>query len=204
MPLTLRHYTAVISLALALATIPAHAQQPAAPSPQVIHTGALSVPTEVLTTDDQWSSLISILSNPDLDLYIEDVSNDGWLFRNAENFIDRGQYTIDLVSFYKTRRPCREDQIRSGFSDAAHINACDTYRYRIRRIAVDTQQSTLTLVFSAMVYSGGTLDATSIVRETRTRSSTDLDPAALKALTETIKLVAKQSHIYDARQKNIP
>jgi hypothetical protein len=204
MPLKLHHHPALLSLVLALACAPAPAQQPPAPPQQVIQTGALNVPTDVLTQDRQWSSLLPILSNPGLDLLIEDPSSDAWLARDAENFIDRGQYTITLVSFYKTRRPCREDQIRAGFSDAAHINACDTYRYRIRQIAVDTQQHTLSLLFSAMVFSGGTLDPTSIHRETRTRSSTDLDADAQKALADTTKLVATQSHIYDARQRNIP
>lgn len=202
MPIKL-HRPALVSLALALAFLPAHAQQPPAP-PQVIQTGALNAPTEVLTRDHQWSSLIPILSSKDLDLYIEDPSNDAWLARNAQAFLDRGQYTITLVSFYKTRRPCREDQVHSGFNDAEHINACDGYRYRIRQVFVDTQQNALTMRFAAMVFAGGALDDASIVRETRTRSSTDLDADAQKALTDTTKLVARQARSYDARQRNIP
>ena len=194
---------ALLLLVLAFAFTPTRAQQPPA-SQQVIQTGALNVPADVLTQDSQWSSLLPILSNPDEDLFIEDPSNDAWLARNAENFLDRGQYTITLVSFYKTRRACREDQIHAGFDDAEHITACDTYRYRIRQVAVDAPQNALTLRFAAMVFTGGTLDSASIIRETRTRSSADLTADAQKALAETTKLVAKQSHIYDARQRNIP
>lgn len=188
---------------LALACILTHAQQPA-PPPQVIQTAALGVPSEILTQDDQWSTLISILSNPDLNLYVEDVSNDAWLARNADNFVYRGQYTIDLISFYKTRRPCRDDQIHAGFSDSASVDACNNYRYRIRRIAVDTQQNTLTQVYSAMVLSNGALDPSSVLLETRTRGSAGLDADALKALDDTTKLVSKQAHMYYARQRNIP
>ena len=189
-------------LTLALACVPTRAQTQA--NMPVIETGALNIPTNVLTQDNQWSSLIPVLSNPDENLYIEDPSNDAWLARNAENFIDRGQYTITLVSFYKTRRACREDQIHAGFSDSAHIDACDAYRYRIRQIAVDAPENTLTLLFSAMVFTGGTLDSTSIVRETRTRGFNGLDADSQKALSDTTKLVAKQSRIYDARQRNLP
>lgn len=204
MSFTLRRHIAIASLALAFATLAVRAQQPTAPSQQVIQIGALSAPTDVFTPDGQWSSLIPILSNPDLALYIEDPSNDAWLARNAENFINRRQYTITLVSFYKTRRPCRDDEIASGFSDAAHINACDSYRYRIRKVAVDTHQHTLTLLSSAMVFSGGTLDPASVSTDTRTGGSAGLNADAQKALADTTKLVAQQSHIYDARQRNTP
>ena len=191
----------LLALSLTLLCPPAHPQQP---TQQVIEAGALNVPASVLTQDNQWSSLLQVLSNSDLELYIEDPSSDAWLARNAQNFIDRGQYTITLVSFYKTRHACREDQIRSGFSDAAHVDACNNYRYRIRQVAVDAPQNTLTLRFSVMVFTGGTPDSTSIVRETRTRGFDGLDADSQKALSDTTKLVAKQSLSYEARQKNIP
>jgi hypothetical protein len=195
--------TGLASLALTLATFPALAQQPAAPQ-QIIQTGALNVPTAVLTPDSHWSSLIPILSTSDRNLYIEDPSNDAWLAHNAAAFLDRGQYTVTLVSFYKTRRACREDQIRAGFSDAAHVNACDNYRYRVSQVAVDSPQNSVTLLFSAMVLTGGTLDPASIHRETNTRAFSELSADAQKALSDATKLVAKQSRIYAARQRNTP
>jgi hypothetical protein len=191
----------VLSSVLALACIPARAQQP---PQQVIQTGALNAPTDVLTRDNQWSSLISVLSNSDEDLYIEDPSTNAWLARNAQAFVDRGQYTITLVSFYKTDHACRTDQIHSGFSDAAHVDACNNYRYRIRQIAVDAPQNTLTMLLSAMVFTGGTLDPTSIARETRTRGFNSLDADSQKAVSDTTKLAGQQSHSYIARQRNIP
>jgi hypothetical protein len=196
---------ALFSLALALACLPARAQQPPVPPQQIIiQTAALNVPSSVFTESGQWSSLLPILSTPDADLFIEDVSTDPWLARNAATFLDRGQYTVTLVSFYKTRHPCREDQVRAGFSDAAHINACDNYRYAVRQIAVDAPQNAVTLLFSAMVFTGGALDPSSIHRETRTRGITELGPDAQKALSDATKLVAKQSRIYALRQQNAP
>jgi hypothetical protein len=192
--------TALAPLALTLLSIPARPQQP---PQQILQIGALNAPTDVLTQDNQWSSLISVLSNSDQDLYIEDPSTNAWLARNAQAFVDRGQYTITLVSFYKTVHACRADQIRAGFSDAAHVDACNNYRYRIRQIAVDAPQNTLTLLFSAMVFSGGALDPSTIVRESRTRGFSGLDADSQKALSDTTKLAGQQSHSYIARQQNL-
>lgn len=190
--------TGLATLALALATLTAPAQQP---PQQIIQVGALNAPTAVLTPDSRWSPLIPILSTTDRDLFIEDPSNDAWLSHNAQSFLDRGHYTITLVSFYKSRRPCREDQIRAGLSDAAHVNACDSYRYRVSQIAVDAPENTVTLLYSAMVFTGGALDPASIHRETRTRAVSDLSTDAQKALSAATKLVARQSRIYAARQQ---
>jgi hypothetical protein len=204
MPLKLPHHIALASLALALACLPIRSQQPAAPPQQIIQTGALNVPTQVFTESGQWSSLLPILSSADRDVYIEDPSTDAWLARNAASFLDRGQYTLTLASFYKTRHACREDQVRAGFSDAAHINACDNYRYRVSQIAVNAPQNTVTLLYSVMIFTGGTLDPSSIHRETNTRGVTGLGADAQKALSDATKLVAKQSRIYAARQQNAP
>jgi hypothetical protein len=195
---------ALFSLTLTLACTPAFAQQPPPPPQQIIETGALNVPTQVFTESGQWSSLLPILSNADRDVFIEDVSTNAWLARNAASFLDRGQYTLTLVSFYKTRRPCREDQVRAGFADAAHVNACDNYRYRVSQIALDAPQNTITLLFSAMVSTGGALDPSSVHRESRTRGFAELGADAQKALSDATKLVAKQSRIYAARQHLTP
>ena len=200
MRLNLRHYTALATLALA--TLAARAQQPASPSQQIVQVGALNVPSSVITDSGQWSTLLPILSTPDVDLFIEDPSNDDWLAHNAAPFLERGQYTVILVSFYKTLHACRTDQIYAGLaSDAEHMDACNNYRYAVHRIAVDNPQNAVTLLFSAMVFSGGTLDDASIRRETHTRGITELDSNAQKALADTTKLVAKESRIYAIRQQ---
>jgi hypothetical protein len=200
MLLTFRR-TAFVSLALALLGIPAKPQQPAAPSQQIIQSGALNVPSVVLNDSGQWSTLLPILSTPDVDLFIEDPSNDAWLSQNAASFIERGQYTVILVSFYKTLHACRADQIHAGFSDAEHLDPCNNYRYAVRRIAVDAPQNAVTVLFSAKVFSGGLLDDASIRRETHTRGITEMDTNAQKALGDATKLIAKESRSYAIRQQ---
>jgi hypothetical protein len=155
----------------------------------------------VFTDSGQWSTLLPILSTPDVDLFIEDPSNDAWLLHNAASFIERGQYTVILVSWYKTLHACRADQVHAGFSDAEHIDACNNYRYAVRRIAVDAPQNAVTVLFSAKVFSGGTLDDASVRRETHTRGLTELDTNAQKALADANKLIAKESRSYAIRQQ---
>jgi hypothetical protein len=199
MRLKLRHSTAL----LALACLPALSQQTTAPQ-QILATGALNAPAQVLTADNQWANLIPILSTSDLDLYIEDPSADSWLAGNAQAFLSRGQFTLTVVSFYKTPHPCREDQIRAGFSDATHIQACDNDRYAVRRISVDAPQNTVTVLYSALASTTGALDAATIHRETRTRGFAELGPDAQKALSAATKLVATQVHSYAIRQHLTP
>jgi hypothetical protein len=187
-------------LALTLLCLPARPQQP---SPQVIQPGALNIPGAVLNQNNEWSSLITILSVSDVDFYIEDPSTDAWLARNAQSFIDRGHYVITAVSYYKTPRPCRADMVRAGF-DLAHQNACDQYRYRIRQISVDSPQNTITLLYSVMVYSNGTPDPSSILRETGTRSFSELDTDAQKAISAATQLIAKEAHQYAIRNHLTP
>ncbi|HTV09115.1 MAG TPA: hypothetical protein VMD97_08755 [Candidatus Aquilonibacter sp.] len=199
-----RRFT-VLALTLFLLCCHAHSQQDSQPAPQqILQTGALAAPAAVLTPGNQWSNLISVLSTSDLDVFIEDPSSDAWLARNATSFLDRGQYTITVVSFYKTPHPCHEDQIRAGFSDAAHMQACDNDRYAVRRISVDAPQNTVTVLSSALVSTTGTLDPATARTETRSRSFADLGPDAQKALSAATKLVATQVHAYAIRQHLTP
>jgi len=184
-----------LSLALTLLCTPARPQQPPQP---VIQVGALNSPAAVLTPSGDWSSLIGILSLPDLDFYVEDPSTDAWLARNAQSFLDRGHYVITAVSYYKYPRACRADMVRSGF-DLAHQNACDQYRYCIRQISVDSPQNAISLLFSQMVFSNGTPDPTSILRNPGTRGFSDLGPDAQKAISNATTLIAKQVHQYAIR-----
>ena len=54
-----------------------------------------------------------------------------------------------------------------------------------------------------MVFTGGTLDSASIVRESRTRGFGGLDADSQKAISDTTKLAGQQSDNYIARQQNL-
>lgn len=171
---------------------------------QAVQRGALGFPSAVLDENAQWSSPVELLTNNDVSVFMPDVSNSIWLNANAERFLNTGEYTLTLVTFYKTRRVCRTDQVLAGFSDAAHIDACNDIRYRVRQIAVNTPQKTITLLMSGTADESGTIDSGSVQHETRTRGFKDLGDEALGALTKATDIIAKQSIAYDRRVNNIP
>ncbi len=194
-----RLFRSAIRPICALALLCGHAS-----AQQVVQRGALGVPAAVLDENAQWSSPVELLSNNDVSVYMPDVSNSVWLDHNAENFLKTGQYTLTLVTFYKTRHTCRTDQVLLGFSDGAHIDACNVIRYRVRQIAVNTPQKTITLLMSGVADESGAVDPQSVLHETRTRGFKDLGDEALAALTKATDIIAKQSLAYDRRLNNTP
>ena len=178
--------------------------QNTASAQQVVQRGPLGYPSGLQDENGQWSAPVPLLDNADVALFMPDVSNVSWLDHNAENFLKTGQYTLTLLSFYKTRRVCRTDQVVSGFSDAAHIDACNVIRYRLRQVAVNAQQNTVTLLSSATADGSGTIDSSSVVTETRTRGIKELGAEAQAALSKATGIIAKQSLAYDRRVNNIP
>ena len=171
---------------------------------QVVQRGGLGFPAGVLDENGQWSSPVELLSNGDVSIYMPDVSNAVWLDHNAENFLKTGQYTLTLLTFYKTRRTCRTDQVLLGFSDAAHIDACNVIRYRLRQIAVNAPQNSVTLLMSGTADESGTIDPGSVFHESRTRGIKELGSEAQTALSKATDIIAKQSLAYDRRINNLP
>ena len=171
---------------------------------QVVQRGALGIPSAVLDENAQWSSPVELLSNSDVSVYMPDVSNSIWLDHNAENFLKTGQYTLTLLTFYKTRHTCRTDQVLLGFSDAAHIDACNVIRYRVRQIAVNAPQNSVTLLMSGTADENGTIDPGSVIHETRTRGIKEMGTEAQSALSKATDIIAKQSLAYDRRLNNTP
>ncbi len=171
---------------------------------QIVQRGALGFPAALLDENAQWSAPVELLSNGDVSVFMPDISNAVWLDSNAERFLNTGEYTLTLVTFYKTRRTCRTDQVLSGFSDAGHIDACNVILYRVRQIAVNTPQKTITLLMTGTADESGTVDPGSVLHETRTRGFKDLGDEALGALTKATEIIGKQALAYDRRVNNIP
>lgn len=171
---------------------------------QVVQRGPFSKPLQVLDDTQQWTVPLLVFSDADLEVYVPDVTSAGWLNRNYQSFVDKGQYTVTLFTLYKTPRGCRANQVASGYSDAAHLDACMvTIRYRLRQAVIDTQQKTATLVTAGMLDQEGQLDPASVQHDARTRSFNELDATTQEALGKTNELVAKQMRIYDHRVRSV-
>ena len=170
---------------------------------QLVQRGPFSKPVQVLDETGQWTIPLIVASGDDAEMYIPDITTADWLNRNYQAFIDKGQYTISMFTLCKTPRDCRINQASSGFSDAAHMDAClVTVRYRLRQAMVDTHLKTVTLLTAGMLDQDGQLDPASVQHETRTRTWAELDINSQTALEKASGLIAKQMRIYDLRVRS--
>lgn len=171
---------------------------------QVVQRGAFGIPSAVLDSGGQWSAAVRIVQSHDVDLYIPDVSAPDWLRRHYQDFQERGQYEITMVTQYRTPRACRENQTGWGLADAAHLNACATdIAYRIRTAVVDPNLKTVTLITAGMVDPDGNLDPSSVQDQHLVRRWAELDATTQSALQTTTALVAKQMAIYDRKLQSV-
>lgn len=171
---------------------------------QVVQRGPLGRPTQVLDETQQWTTPLPVGANDDVAVYIPDVSSTSWLARNYPDYAGKGIYTISLYSHYLKPRACRQDLMRWGFSDAAHLDACATdIAYRIRTLQVDTLQRTVTLQGASMLGQDGQVLGDGAGGQTTTRRWVDLDTTAQAALAKTNELVAAQMKIYDRRVRGV-
>jgi hypothetical protein len=109
---------------------------------QIVQRGPLGRPAQVLDETQQWSTPLLVSSDHDVEIYLPDVSSPEWLRRNYTDFENKGQYVLSMFTFYRTTKACRANQIGWGYSDAAHLDACNDISYRLRQIAVDSHQKT--------------------------------------------------------------
>ena len=189
-PLFLTAYLATLWLACAVCG----AQQ------QVVERGALGKPTQMLDETGQWTTPLLAARDSDVEIYIPDVSNPDWLKQNYLDFRDKDQYVLTFLTFYRTPRACKANMIGWGYSDAAHLNACETdIGYRIRRGSVDTHLKTVTLIMAAMVDTSGQIVPASIEQQPISRNWASLDANTQEALRKASALIAEQMKIYDRR-----
>jgi hypothetical protein len=167
---------------------------------QVVQRGALGKPSEILDETGQWTTPLLAARDGDVEIYIPDVSNPDWLKQNYPDFRDKYQYVLTFLTFYRTPRACRANMIGWGYSDAAHLNACETdIGYRIRRASVDTHLKTVTLIMAAMVDHDGQIVPASVEQQAISRNWADLDANSQEALQKATALIAEQMKIYDRR-----
>jgi hypothetical protein len=170
---------------------------------QVVQRGPLGVPSQLFDDTQQWTTPLQVAANNDLALYIPDVSNAAWLSRNYPDFENKGLYTVSILSHYLRPHACRQDLVRWGMADAAHLDACAAdIAYRVYQVQVDTLQRTVTLQGAFMVGPDGQALGPASAPQANTRRWVDLDATAQAALAKTTELVRAQMSIYDRRIRN--
>jgi hypothetical protein len=167
---------------------------------QVVQRGALGTPAQMMDETGQWTTPLLVAHDSDVEIYIPDISNPDWLAQNYPDFRDKYQYVLTFLTFYRTPRACRVNMIGWGYSDAAHLNACETdIGYRVRRVSVDTHLKTVTLTMAAMVDHNGQIVPASIEQQPVFRNWTNLDANSQEALNKATGFVTAQMKIYDRK-----
>lgn len=172
-------------------------------SQQVVVRGAFGRPSQMLDETGQWTTPLEVASDHDVSIYIADVSNPDWLRTNYDAFEGRGQYVLTMLTFYKTPKACRTNQIGWGYGDAAHLDACVAIGYRVRQGTIDVNLKTVTLIQAEMVGQDGTVVDGSVERQPLTRRWAELDANTQAALAAATKLVTKQMDAYDRRLQSL-
>jgi hypothetical protein len=166
---------------------------------QIVARGTFGKPAQVLDETGEWTTPLLLASDEDVKIYIPDITNPAWLSKYYPDFKDRGIYTLSLFTFYRTPEACRTNQIRWGLGDSAHLNACITIGYRVRRAIIDPHQKSATLLYAAMVDQSGAVDSTSVQGDREFRFWNQLDENTQTALEKANKLITEQMKIYDAK-----
>lgn len=170
---------------------------------QVVQRGAFGKPAQVLDETMQWSTPLPLSSDHDVEIYIPDVTNADWLKKNYSDFEEKEQYVISFFTFYRNTKACRANQIAWGYSDAAHLDACNDISYRVRQVSVDAHLKTVTLMMAAMIGQDGQIVPSSVERQPISRSWADLDSNSQEALQKATALISQQMKIYDRKVKGI-
>ena len=167
---------------------------------QVVQRGALGTPSQILDETGEWTTPLLVARDSDEEVYIPDVSNPEWLQRNYPDFWEKYKYEMTFLTFYRTSRACRANMIAWGYSDAAHVDACEKdISYRVRRLSVDTHLKTVTLTMAAMVDHAGQILPGSVEQQPTSRSWAELGANTQAAIAKATRFVAQQMKIYDQK-----
>jgi hypothetical protein len=169
---------------------------------QVVQRGALGAPASVFDETQQWTTPLLVASDPDVEIYIPDVSNPEWLRLNYRDFEDKKQYVLSFFTFYKTPRACKANQIAWGNGDSEHLDACYDIGYRVRQATVDAHLKTVTLIMAAMVDQAGEIVPASMEHQPISRTWHQLDANSQQALEAATTMIATQMAIYDHKMRH--
>lgn len=168
-------------------------------SQQIIQRGPFGKPVQVLDETQQWTTPLLVSSDNNVEIYMPDVTATDWLGRNYRDFQNRGTYTLSIFSMYKSVQACRENLVRLGMGDAAHMDSCTDIGYRVRQVTVDLNQKSVQLLFAAMVDLDGSIIPAFVQQSSTFRTWDQLDATTQKAILKTNEFVTQQMRRYDAR-----
>ena len=117
--------------------------------------------------------------------------------------MNRGSYPLTLFSLYRTTAACQQNQTGWGLGDREHLDACtNTGGYRVRRVRIDRDARSATLLMTAMLDPDGNADAVSTQDDGAFRTWDQLDSSTQLAIRKANTLVGEQMRRLDKRMQS--
>ncbi len=117
----------------------------------LLEVDSLGSPYLVAGSDDQWTIPLTVYRDANVQIFIPDITGDGWLFMNAGHYPENGMFEVDLFTRfisddYRRSHICTREE----WSKLANLNAiCALIRYERSTILVDTKRRTVTTIIRA-------------------------------------------------------
>jgi len=113
---------------------------------EFIKTGPFGTPILVKDPYGNFSIPIKVYSDPEIEVFIPNITAPGWVFWNKDVFNQKGTYFTYIYDHFKNESYCLRQILPKGkHSDADRLAACSQLRYRCRLILVDVRQNNVTM-----------------------------------------------------------
>jgi hypothetical protein len=108
-------------------------------------------PIAVMDEGDNWSIPISLYSDSGVELFVPDITTEGWISWHVKQFRETGTYGVDVYTFLKNDQFCRRERIPVEHkNDPKWLESCAALRYQRKLVEVDTRKNTVR-VYSVLV-----------------------------------------------------
>jgi hypothetical protein len=107
-------------------------------------------PIAVMDEGDNWPIPISLYSDSDVEIFVPDITTEGWISWHVKQFRETGKYGVYVYAFYKNDQLCRRRIPAEHKTDPKWLQSCSALRYQRKLVEVDTRKSTVR-VYSVLV-----------------------------------------------------
>jgi TonB family protein len=141
----------VKTLDIAAYVLAAVALLPPAFSQELLKLAPFGRPIAVMDDGDNWSIPISLYSDSEVEIFVPDITTEGWISWHVKQFRETGKYGVYVYAFYKNDQLCRRERIPAEHEmDPKWLEGCGALRYQRKLVEVDTRKNTVR-VYSALV-----------------------------------------------------
>ncbi|MGB9237043.1 MAG: hypothetical protein WCC04_21755 [Terriglobales bacterium] len=139
------------TLRIAVYVLAAVALLPFAFSQELLKLAPFGRPIAVMDEADNWSIPISLYSDSEVEMFVPDITTEGWIAWHIKQFRETGKYGVYVYTFFKNDQFCRRERIPAeDKTDPKWLEGCSALRYQRKLLEVDTRKNTVR-VYSVLV-----------------------------------------------------